>query len=237
MTASCLLIPALVCCHNGHADHLNALTGGTALAAAGHFTGCFADHFQHLIALDQLAKSGVLTVEERGIAEADEELAACRIGVGCPRHGDHAALVGAVVKLRLDFVARVAGSPQALVGFIPGQRIASLRHKTVDNAVKGRAVVEAVTGELLEVLHGFWGNFFPEAQLHYSLGGLDNCDFITHALTVGACRAKGNPVTADFGVRLERFFWQDGQLCSKNESAWNRWRKVRTSLRSSMKTG
>ena len=64
--------------------------------------GRVGDFRQHVIAFDQFAERGVLTVEKRGVAVADEKLAAGGIGVRTARHGNDAPLVRAVVELGLD---------------------------------------------------------------------------------------------------------------------------------------
>src|SRR5450432_3790142 len=56
--------------------------------------------------LDDLAPDRVLAVEERGVAEADEELAVARIGVGRARHRQRAALVRLLGEFCLQLLAR-----------------------------------------------------------------------------------------------------------------------------------
>ena len=55
-----------------------------------------------------------------------------------------------------------------------GVGAAALDHEALDDAVKRRAVVEAVAGELLEVLDGLGRDVGPEGHGHFTIGGLDD---------------------------------------------------------------
>src|SRR5882757_10242598 len=78
-----------------------------------------------LHALGHLAPDGVLTVEERGIPEADEELAIAGIRALRTRHRHRAAHVLLAVELRLQLLARAAGAGPV--------RTAGLRHEAIDD--------------------------------------------------------------------------------------------------------
>src|SRR5688572_29279830 len=91
-----------------------------------------------------LPEHGVLAVEpRRRVGGDDEELAPVRVGPRV-RHREGAALHLVVVELVLE---RVAGPARARA-----LRAAALDHEVLDHAVEDQAVVEAVGGELAEVL-------------------------------------------------------------------------------------
>ena len=133
---------------------------------------------QHVVALDELAEGRVLTIQEARVAVADEELAACRIRILGPGHGDHTPLVGALVELGLDLVARVAGAPAVLLGIVLGQRIAALDHETLDDPMERGAIVEALLGQGFEILDGLRGHIRPELDDHVAGNGLDDGDLV-----------------------------------------------------------
>src|SRR5262245_65558217 len=104
--------------------------------------------FQHIVAFDQFAKGGVLAVEKRWaltwLAVADEELAACRIGVLRAGHRDDATHVRPVVELSFDLVARIAGPPFDFFGGILGLGITTLDHEAFDNTLETGPVIQAL---------------------------------------------------------------------------------------------
>src|SRR5688572_6582366 len=99
------------------------------------------------------AEDRVLAVEEVGVSEGDVELAARGIGMLAARHRHRAAVVLLLVELRLDLVAGIAGA-ELRIALRQGlrQRIAALDDERRLHAVEGGAVVEALLGELDEVL-------------------------------------------------------------------------------------
>src|SRR6266852_5581094 len=101
---------------------------------------------EHLVASDQLAEGGVLTIEKLRVSQADEKLAARGVGVLRAGHGNGAAAMRALVELGLDRVAGAAGAPARFRFWIARQRVPALDHETLDDAVKGGPIVEAFLG-------------------------------------------------------------------------------------------
>ena len=119
-----------------------------------------------------------MAVEELGVAEADEELAAGAVGVLGARGGEHAPDVRAVVELGLDLVAGIAGAPAGFVRDVFGERVAALDHEAFHDAMERGAVVEPLAGELLEVLDVAGGDVGPELDDHLAVAGVDEGDFV-----------------------------------------------------------
>src|SRR3954470_9284373 len=97
-------------------------------------------------AVRHAAEDGVLAAEPWSLVGGDdEELRAVgvRAGVG---HRQRAADDLVLVELVLELIPRAAG-PRA-------GRVAALDHEVLDDAMEDDAVVEAVAGELAEVLDG-----------------------------------------------------------------------------------
>src|SRR5712692_1922743 len=109
---------------------------------------------EHVVASDQLAEGGVLTVEKLRVSQADEKLAARGVRVLRAGHGDGAAAMRAFAELGLDRVAGPSGAPAGIGLWIARQRVPALDHETLHNAVKGGAIVEAFFGEGLEIFDG-----------------------------------------------------------------------------------
>src|SRR6266404_8527995 len=84
-----------------------------------------------------LAPDRVLAVEERGIVEADEELAVAGIRAAGARHRGGAADMRFLVELGLEFLAGAAGAGSL--------RTSCLGHEAFDHAVEHDAVVKSVT--------------------------------------------------------------------------------------------
>ena len=80
--------------------------------------------------LMSLPKAVYWRSRKRGVAVADEELAAGGVRVLRAGHGDDAAVVGAVVELGLDLVAGIAGAPAQFPARILGERVAALDHES-----------------------------------------------------------------------------------------------------------
>src|SRR5712692_5585872 len=144
---------------------------------------------EHVVALDQLTEGGVLTVEKLRVSQADEKLAARGVRVLRTGHGNGAAAMRACVELGLDRVAGAAGAPARVRLWIARQRVPTLDHETLDDAVKGGPIVEAFFGEGLEIFDGFGRHVRPEAKDYVSVGGLDDGTFVgrgrTHRFTFG----------------------------------------------------
>src|SRR5712692_11045949 len=83
---------------------------------------------EHVVASDQLAEGGVLTVEKLRVSQADEKLAARRIRVLRAGHGNCATAMRAFVELGLDRVAGAAGAPARFCLWIARQRVPALDH-------------------------------------------------------------------------------------------------------------
>src|SRR5580693_6431553 len=111
------------------------------VAAVGGHTLQLVDHIHAAL---HLAEHGVFAVQPRArLGGDDEELRA--VGVGARvRHRERAAHDLVRVDLVLERVAGTAGAG--------AQRAAALDHEVADDAVEVEAVVEAVRGELAEVL-------------------------------------------------------------------------------------
>src|SRR6185436_17718955 len=89
------------------------------------------------------------------------------------------------IELGFDFVAGIAGAPSRFGTQISGQRVAPLNHESLDDAVKGRAVIKPFGGKLFEILDGFGSNIGPEFDDHFARGGFDDCDFAHKILWPG----------------------------------------------------
>src|SRR5690554_1413311 len=118
-------------------------------------------------AFNDLAPDSVLLVEERGVAEADEELrigAVRALGAG---HRGGAALIRLIAEFLLQIgVFRATGA--AAVG------AAGLGHEALDHAVKHDAVVKAFPYQLLDVLDMVWRQVRPHGDNHFALGGFND---------------------------------------------------------------
>jgi len=91
---------------------------------------------------------------------------------------EHATLVRLLVELGLDLVARIARAPARFFRRILGQRIAALRHETLDDAVERGAVIEALLRELLEIFDRVRRHIGPELGDHFAFAGGENRDFV-----------------------------------------------------------
>jgi hypothetical protein len=106
----------------------------------------------------------VLAIEPgRRLRRDDEELAAVRVRAGV-RHRQRAALDPVLVELVFELVARAA--PAGAL------RTATLDHEVRDDAVEDEAVVEAVAGELREVVDGLRRLVREELELDRSFSGV-----------------------------------------------------------------
>ena len=114
-----------------------------AITGAGRDAADF-EHDVEARLIGGLAEDGVLPVEMRDAAEADEELRASRIRIVRAGHREHARLVQLGVELLLD---RVAG-PTGTVA----ERAADLDHAARDDSVEDDAVVETEFGQADQVL-------------------------------------------------------------------------------------
>ena len=102
--------------------------------ACGNVTNCLYDGEAFLVS--GAAEGGVLAVEVWDLFQADEKLAAGRVGVARAGHRKHSWFMRSVIEFGGNLVAR-ATSPTALGA-------ASLNHEALDHPVKAAAVVEPV---------------------------------------------------------------------------------------------
>src|SRR5215475_3149510 len=114
-------------------DHLVGVRGRLA----------FLDLVDVLHARRDLAPHGVLAVEEVRVLEADEELAARRVGIAGARHRDRAAGMRLLAGLGRQALAHAAHA--GAVG------VAGLGHEAVDHAVEEDAIVLALARQLLDL--------------------------------------------------------------------------------------
>ena len=93
---------------HGHLFHALIRSGPVVPVPLGRHN--FVRHFH---ALDNLSEGGILAVQVGSLFHHDEKLAAGRVGMHCPRHGQHTAVVLQIIgkavlsKLPLDRVPRV----------------------------------------------------------------------------------------------------------------------------------
>jgi len=155
----------------------DTLNGRALLAAAAGFGWDIGDALQHIITGCQLAEGRVLTIEELGFAVAEEKLGAGAVRVLRSSHGDDATDMGFLVELSFHFPTGAAGARHPSFAGL-GVRATPLDHKTLDDTVEGRAVIEAGAGELLEVFYSFWRDVGPEGDGDFAVAGLEYGDFV-----------------------------------------------------------
>src|ERR1700716_1579981 len=95
-----------------------------------------------LHALGDLAPDRVLVVQERGIVEADEELAVAGIRARGARHRSGAAHMRLLVEFGLELFAGAAGAG--------AMRATGLGHKALDHAMEHDAVVKSLAHQFLD---------------------------------------------------------------------------------------
>ena len=120
---------------------------------------------------------------EASAGRDDEELRAVRVGAGV-RHRERAAHDLVLVELVLELIPRPAGAVAA--------RATGLDHEVRDHAVEREPVVEALAGELREVLDGLRGLAGKELDLDRPFAGVERrvCHAVTVA-TAGGSRQLG----------------------------------------------
>src|SRR3984957_9144636 len=129
-----------------------------------------------LHALGHLAPHRVLVVEERGVVEADEELAVAGIRARRARHRGGAANMRFLAEFGLQLLAGTAGSGAL--------RTAGLGHETVDHAMEHDAVVKAFAHQFLDPRHVARRKVGPHFDRDRSLGGFEDQSIfgVSHAL-------------------------------------------------------
>ena len=104
------------------------------------------DLVHHVHTLRHPAESGVSAVQMRSVGVHYEKLTARAVGIHCPRHAYHPALMlqSVGVKAVLTELARygITGTAHARA-----LRTTSLYHKAANNAMKNKSVVKAAVGE------------------------------------------------------------------------------------------
>jgi hypothetical protein len=112
------------------------------------------DLVHHIHAFSDLAENGVHLVEMWLRCVGHEELAAAGVLTGVSHaQGACGVFVGVEVRLTLDLIAWPAG-PYAWIARFARERIASLDHEVLDDAVEPGAVVELTIRQLLEIADG-----------------------------------------------------------------------------------
>src|SRR6187200_317300 len=129
-----------------------------------------------LHAFAHLAPHRVLVVEERGVVEADEELAVAGIRAGSARHRGGAADMRLLVEFGLQLLAGTAGAGAL--------RAPGLRHETLDHAVEHDAVVEALAHQFLDPGDVAGCKVRTHLDLDGALGGFEDQSIfcVSHAL-------------------------------------------------------
>src|SRR5579884_691485 len=114
-------------------------------------------------------------------------------------HGNNAALVRAVVEFGLDLVTGTAGAPACFGVRIFGERVATLNHETLNDAVKTGAVVKTFSRQRLEIFNGSGCDVRPEFKDHFAFGGEDVSDFVhkIYGSFAGAFLSSAGKMVAD----------------------------------------
>jgi len=109
---------------------------------SGSLTGAALDLVDVFHARGHLAPHGVLLVEERGVVEADEELAVAGIRTSRARHRCRSAHMRLGIELGLELGAGPAGAGTF--------RATGLGHETIDHTMEHDAVVKSVPHQFLD---------------------------------------------------------------------------------------
>ena len=128
---------------------------------------------EHLVALEHLAKDGVLPVQMRGGRKSDKELAPVGVGAFVGHAQDAAGIVsqrGADLVVEQLVGGVVDGGGRLGLGVCLGA--AGLHHEAGDQAVERAAIVEARGAEGEEVLGRLGHRLAEELELDITLGGV-----------------------------------------------------------------
>ena len=131
------------------------------------------DALKHVISTDKFTEGCVLLVEELGVTVADEELAAGRVRARRAGHRDDAAHMRLGIELGLHLVAGIARAGDAL-GSGLGVRAAALHHEALDDPVKGRAIIETLAGQPLEIFNSLRRDVAPEGEREVAVACADD---------------------------------------------------------------
>ncbi len=96
-------------------------------------------HDSHAVVIGRSSERGVLVIQVRVGAEADEELGARGIRITGPRHRKHSFNVRRCIELGVNVVS---GTSHAT-----SRRAATLNHESIDDAVKNESIVVADFGQ------------------------------------------------------------------------------------------
>ena len=156
--------------------------------------GCVGNLSQCIVTFNHFAERGVFAIEILhawivGGGIANEELAAGGIRVRTARHGNDAEFMRTVVEFSFDGVSRSACAPFGFLAGVFGKRVATLNHEAFDDAMKACAIIKSFTSEFLEIGNGFRRNIRPEFDDHFTVGCVDDRNFmgvysITHGCVV-----------------------------------------------------
>src|SRR6185503_5057770 len=105
----------------------------------------------------------VLPIEKIRIRDANKKLRAGAVRIVRARHGEHPSFVWFAVELGLDLVPGTSHAMRRTVRVL-AVGIATLDHETGNDPMKGRAGVEALSGQLREVLHMPGRHIMKESQ-------------------------------------------------------------------------
>ena len=172
----------LSCRDDADAFDRDALDRGAAFLAGAGDRG---EAFKDVVTGAEFAESGVLLIEEAGVAVADEKLTASRVGMSGTSHRDDTADVGFGVEFGFNLVTRTARARHAAAADF-GVGATALNHETFDDAVKRGAVIEALASKFLEIFNGLRRDVGPEGEGDFAIGGLDDRSFVS----VGGCTHK-----------------------------------------------
>ena len=147
-----------------------------------------ADLLQHVLALDEMTKGGVVAVEVlRGI-QANEELAARRIRVLGAGHGNDSGHMMALIEFCFHIMVGAAASPHRFLAGVLAERIAALNHETLDDAMKSGAIVETIFRQLDEVGDRVRRDVGPEFDHHLAGGRFNDGDLFL----IGRAQGRGS---------------------------------------------
>src|SRR5664280_1380362 len=142
--------------------------------------GRIPDFFQDIIPFDDLAECRIATIQLRLWGKTDKKLAAGRVRASGIGHRKHPALVASIwpgIGFAFDGVTGATLSILTFLGWILGVGVATLNHKTLDDAMETGAIIKTVAGEFLEVGDGGGRDVRPELDDHRAFSRVDDRNF------------------------------------------------------------